>query len=97
MVKKIDWKNAKWWEWLIIALVGMFIFFPKTIVRWFAMVAIEEGSVPVQGKKKGGFLRFLKSVALGILEEMPFGGVINGILNGVTGGQWNSRNSDVSQ
>jgi len=78
MVKKIDFKNIRWWEWLIIAFVATVIFFPKKIIALIGQVTIDEGSV--DGKRSGRkWWKSLVRVALGFLG--PIGDGIQGGLN----------------
>lgn len=85
MIKSVETKNIRWWEWLIIAMVAGIVLFPKKVIAMvaeFGFNETEEGSVDVNGKRTRSFFRRLVQ---GILDELPFGGVINNIWNEI----WN--------
>lgn len=88
-IQKIS--DVKWWEWLIIGLVGFIVLFPKTVISMITQMTINEGSLYGRGNSgRGGFWRFLKKAVQVVLNNVPFGGVATGILDLATGDQWSN-------
>ncbi len=86
-MKKIDFKNMKWWEWVIVAFVASLILFPKKIFALITQVSINEGSVPQGQGKRGKFWKGLIKVGLSFLG--PIGDGIQEGLNQIwPGGGW---------
>lgn len=87
MIKGVELKNVRWWEWLIVAFVATVILFPKKIIALIGQISIEEGSVTGRAGKRP-FWKSLVRIALGFLG--PIGdGIQNGLNDIWPEGGWN--------
>lgn len=73
-------KSIKGWEWLLIVVTCLIMFFHNSIIQVIKEMAVTDATSDVAGRQKGkrGWFRNLIQAIVG---ELPGGGVINTIWN----------------